>query len=483
MEFVTFKGRMPDYVRVMDVLKPLKAPITWGSVSIQGRAGVILTEKTIDPITIPVIFLIEGADLEEYERNKEDFAAWLECEKVEELIFSNNPNRSYYAVPTGSFVPTDELVIFSTVKVDFFVPVPYKYAPSKSSPFVDGVARIFNKGAFPVKPKVFAMVNRDIHFMDILSAEKYMRIGKPAGLDDTIFEAETLAYHHLMNGLTGWTSSGTMVDGGQVVGGFGVANSSEFVISTWGAATAGYSGPALKQAIIGAALDDWRIESLIRMSTVTSSGKFLNGRVEVYMFDALNQSIGKMAMKMTGGTAGNFGEARIGGGANFIYPIAEKGGPKGSEWNNFDGILRMQKRGNVFDMYIAQVNPKSGQHTYPIQARYVDEDFQFTAPLAQVQVHIGKPYNQTTAPSMAIKDIKVWRLNEVPDTDPRVIARDGDVIEIDFVDSAIYVNGEERRELKDIPATFFNVPRGTSELAIVPADAFDAVATIREVYE
>lgn len=479
---VTFKGRMPHYARVKEVLKPIKAPVTWGSVAIPGRAGVILTDKTVEPISIPVVFLIEGEDREEYERNKEDFALWLDCEKAEELIFSDNPNRSYYAVPSGAVIPDDELVIFSLVKVDFFIPFPYKYAPAKSSPFVTGVARIYNKGTRPVKPNIFALVKRDITYMDVMGAEKYMRIGQPAGLNEVTFEAETLAYHNLMNTLTGWSATGTTIDGGQVTGGFG-ATGTEFTTNTWGTPTSGYSGPALKQAIVGQALSDWKVEALVRLQTNTVNGVKIFGRVEIYLLDAMNQSIGKLAMKMVGNTPGNFGEARVGGGAKYVYPIARTGGPKGTEWNNFDGILRLQKRGNVFDMYIAQIHPTSGQHLYPVSARYVDEDFEFTEQLSQIQVHIGKPYNQGGVLSTGIKDIKVWKLNTPVDNNPSVIARNGDIIELDFDNSAIYVNGEERRELKDIGASFFNVPRGTHELAIHPPDAFDAVATIREVYQ
>lgn len=476
--FLTFNGSMPSYATVMEIHPPIKAPVAWGTYQVPGRPGVVLLEKTIDPITIPVRFLIEGRDREEYERNKEDFADWLDTDKVAPLVFSHDPQRTYYAVVQGAAVPEDELVIYSEVVIEFFVPNPYKFAPEKTAPFVNGAANIFNRGTVEVKPTILVEVLADLTYLDVISADRYMRIGKPADLGVPVQKDKDLMLHNAMDNLTGWSSAGLNVDGGVVTGSFAV-DQGRFKVNSFGTGGA-FHGPAIKIGVPGAPLTDWQVDFELDMLP-TQIGK--NGRVEMYFLDDLGAHIGKVGLT-TRGQSYNVGEVRIGGGANYKYLVSNyTGGPNRNEWNNFAGIMRLVKKGNVYSFYIARVSYATKRHSYIHAGTYIDYDNQFTAALSQVQLHIGVYGTQTPVTGMMGRDVKVWRLNDIQPTDPRIIATVGDVIELNFEENAIYINGEERKELKDMFATFFKLPRGNSALTIDPADKVNAVATIREGYK
>lgn len=472
-----FKGSMPKYVTVMEVGRPQKAPVGWETFKVPGRPGVLLMDKTIEPFSIPITFLIEGAEREEYLRNVEDFTTWIDCEKEEELIFDDDDNRIYFAVTQGETRPSDELNIFSVVTIDFFIPDGRKYAREKTSVFSNGVANIFNKGTEPLKPVIYALAKSDVTHMDVLSDGRYLRIGQPPGFGQVALKEKEIVLNDPMNNLTGWTSSGVQTDNGDNNGTFGVAGG-EFFVSSWGTGNR-YNGPTMKKGVPQSPLTDFAIEFHFTFPTIAGT----LGRVELYMLNDQGVAIGKLAMKKTGADVGNTVEVRLGGGAVYTFPVVFGGGSRGTEWNNFHGFIRLEKRANVYEIYIAKTIPgNESRHQYPHSVTYVDEGNLYGGNLSQVQVHIAKP-GAFSPVDARIRDVKVWKINPIPDKDPAIIAQFGDYIEVDFPNSAIYINGEERRELKDLFSTFFKLPVGNTSIAIDPYEKFDAVAVVREVFK
>lgn len=473
---MTFKGTKPDFVTLMEKRRPIKTPVAWGTLAVPGRPGVVLTEKIIDPITIPVKILIEGRNRDEYLRNVEKVAEWLDSSKEEALIFSDDPNREYKAVAQGEVLPTDEIVIFSIIDIDFFCPNPYKYAPPETVPFTDGTAVLYNQGSIPVGPIIKANVLQNVSYMDVFTEDRYMRIGKPPNDGQALVDPEPLVFHDPFSNLTGWEYGGLAVDGGEAIGSF-TTQDGYFIPNDYG--TGGtYHGPAAKKAVPQAPLTDFKVEYEVKFMNV--KGKY--GRTELYLLDDLGNHIGKLAIKSRYHNPNNTVEVRIGGGTNYRFLVNYEGGPKGTEWNSFEGVIRLQRKGNVFEAYVAKVNQTTGKHYYAHHVRYEDVENQFPGNLSQVQVHTATWGQQEPLGAQA-KDVKVWTFTEVPELDPSIIAVPGDEIEINFPDSAIYINGEDRKKLKDIAATFFKLPPGTHALLLHPLGAFDATATIREGFK
>lgn len=467
---IIYKGLpLPPYVTVLEVGRPVRAPITWESFSVSGLAGVIPSEKTEGPISIRIRVLVEGKNRDDYERNLENFSNWMEAETPEPLVFANNPLRTYFALPQGNFDPPDGVNKFGKFSFDFFCPDPYKYAPEKTAPFTNGVAVLDNKGSVPVGPVVVADVIKDVDYMDVFTDTAFMRIGEPAELGKTAVKAETRLMDNGMDNMTGWTYGGLSVDGGTAAGTF-VTDGNSINPKEFGTGTT-WHGPAIKQAISGAPLTDWRVEYKLAFNNV--KGKY--GRVELYLLDDQGNHIGKLAIWSREKVPTNTVEIRIGGGSVYTFIVNDA---NNGRWNNFSGILQLSKKGNVFEAYVAQIDG-NGKHNYSKSYRYVDTERKYSGNLSQIQLHAGV-YNTLTPIISQSTDVEIYRYNEIPKTDPRIIALAGDKIELDFPNSAIYVNGKERKDLKDFAATFFKMPKGTNALLLEPANSFNATAKIRE---
>lgn len=473
-----FKDETRDYVTVLKKRRPIMAPISWGTIAVPGRPGVVLTDKIVEPVTIPVTILVDGNSRSDYLRKAEDLAKWLSSDSEQPLRFDDD-NRTYQAVVQGSFDP-DEIVSYGKVEISFFCADPYKYGPEETANFVDGIAVLDNAGTIPAAPYFRAEVLSDITHVDVFTDTEYMRIGQPADLGTSpVLAKETLLHNTMTNG-TGTSTLGVSVDGGSMAGSFGYGTTSGlgnyFYANSFGTGTA-WHGPGAKQSVPNSPVQDFTVEVLLKLPW--SSGKGV-ARAEVYLLDDQSQSIGKLAVVKNGNQKGVKIEIRIGGGSNHEFIVNHFGDSTAKRWNNFYGILRLTKKGNVYEAYVAQINTSTKKHFNAFSNRFVDEKARFTGTLAQVQPHIGAYGTNPVITGTQIHDIKVIRHNNVPDTDPRVIATTGDIVEIDFKANAIYLNGEERKDLKDLGSYFYKIKPGDQAILVEPSDKLNASISIKE---
>ncbi|QHT47335.1 hypothetical protein M662_12840 [Bacillus sp. SB49] len=112
-----------------------------------------------------------------------------------------------------------------------------------------------------------------------------------------------------------------------------------------------WHGPAIKQGL-SSPITDFRVEAKVTFRNTEAEDI---GRVEVYGLDVHGNQLFKLAMKdILGGKVQSFGEARVGGGDTNHFLIAESG-DKGWEWNNFEGAMRIEREGQQWKAYIAQI--------------------------------------------------------------------------------------------------------------------------------
>lgn len=444
------------------------------TVKVPKRHGSYLVDKTYDDRIIDMQVTVKSASIYNLRDRVDELNMLLHTQKPAPLVFSDENDMTYHAVLSGNN-DFEEIRTFGRGTISFVCPDPFKYKPSVTTAFSNGAAVINNGGAEPVLPIVTANVTADITHLDVFTDEKYMRIGRPADISEPIVDPKPLVFHNTMANLTGWTALGTSVDGGTPSGSFTAGNSA-FSVSSYGTLT-GWGGPAVKQSVPQAPLTDFVVEMDFTFPTITDKV----GRVELYMLDSNSNAIGKIAMVKLKRDSGNRVEVRLGGGSTYTFPVNYYGGTRGNEWNNFAGIIRFTRKGNVTEAYIAKVDPTTGKHSRAHNARFVDTEMRYAGNLSQVQVHIGTNNVSNPVPA-TIRDVKVWKLVEVPDTDPRIIARNGDVIEINHVQSAVFINGQERKDLKDFGAEFFNLRKGTTALLIEPKNSVTASVTIKEAF-
>lgn len=445
-------------------------------ITIPGRAGGLITGHRTPARFISQEVLIACESAEELRKKLEELSEVLHTNEPVPLMFEDERDRTYYAIYAGA-QEGYEIDGFYTATINFLCPDPYKYAEPNRTPFVDGSATIYNHGTVEATPTIRATVLEDITYMDIFNDRGYMRIGQPVESGEVEFNPKTKLLNETFATITGWTAAGTVVDGG-TVSGLLKSNGYQFLTTDFGtAAGTTWHGPSLKKSVTGAPIQDFEAEFFITFTNPLTSTR---GRIELYLLDDQSNAIGKIAIKRVGGgSTSAHVEMRIGNTTVFHFLINFAGDNK-TEWINFDGVLRISRKDNVWEGYVAQVNKTTGKHTSRHYKTYVDTSRVYMQQLTQIQVHIAKDVNSPVS-YMWANHLNIYRLNTEPTKIP-IIATVDDVIELNFKESLISINGEPRPDLKDFGATFFKLPKGKTNLLVEPFASLSTEIEVREAF-
>lgn len=436
------------------------------------RVGAYLLGKETGNRVVEVDFTLKGVSHIDV-RNKLTHIRDLMQTSELTLVFDDDP-EIYHRGTFVSLSNRDEVRTIYQGTLTFDCD-PYRYFVStKTYAFIDGLVTVNNVGTGVSEPIYTITANESITYVDVFNDDNYIRVGQPAPVDMTPVAREELMMSDAMASTVGWTTAGTSVDGG-VVAGTMAANGYSFSASSYGTGPA-WHGPALKRSIPGAPLTDFMVSTRFNISGTASN---LRGRVEFTLLDDLSQVTAKFAMKRVGGGAGgNVAELRLGDASNG-KTVLNFAGTKGNAWRNFTGIMRLTRTGQEWTIYVAIVDAETGKHHTRYYYTYSDREVSFARNLSQIQIHIGAYGTNATNP-MDIRDIKIYRINQVTATEIPYIAHAGDVITVDTTQNLIAINGEERNDLKDFGGTYFDLQKGSTTLAVEPSDKVDATVTFRE---
>jgi predicted phage tail component-like protein len=473
---MTFRGIRKDYITVLRGRKrPPWSSIQRNIVTIPGRVGGYLFNTKIDPKLLEVPVLIMADSFSDLQKLKEDLAMWLVTDTPQELIFDDEPDRIYYAAVDDS-LDLDELVRWGQGVIRFLCPDPYKYGAEHTYIIPSGtnIFDIENTGTAEAEPKLKITVNQDITFLAVVRDDNFIMIGKPQDeVSETKKQPLEVVMEDDMATTSGWTSANTYVENGDVTGSFS-SSGSYFYASNFGTGSL-WHGPALKKSL-PAALQDFQIEFIVQFKSNGDPKKM--GRIELIGLDANNQTICKLAMKdVYQGYAENHAEMRAGNISTGTRLI--DGGPlKKDDWDDFYGMLRLSREGNIWRAYVAVIDSK-GKHVKTRSETFTDHKNQYMAPITQVMVHIAQ--RGTIAPAdMKIHKVKVFKRNNLGISEIPVIARAGDIIEFDHESAMVYKNGEDFRTALDLSSDFFTLKPGTNRLSLLPEGVGNIEVTFRE---
>ncbi|WP_307341609.1 distal tail protein Dit [Caldalkalibacillus uzonensis] len=473
---LTFNGvRKPWLYLLAGRQKAPFAPMRRNLLTVPGKPGAYLQSSEVEPVVIHQPIGFDATDDVHALQLKDELATWLITDEPVPLQFDDEPGRTYYAVVQNTLEDFTRFMNFRQGTIQFLCLDPYSYGPELTATFPSDVVTLTNNGTAPADPIFELEVLQPVTFALIQNQEdEYMMIGKPIDIDSIVVDEYELIKHDTMSTTTGWTT-GDQVDGGIVTGEM-VSQGNRFVASSFGTAQSGWHGPALKTSL-SETLQDFRVEALIE--NMNASGV---GRVEIYLLDVNNNAIAKMAMKDTSlSTPRNFGEIRAGGLSDGKYIIAESPITSSGRlmWNDFDGIVRVERVGNEWLAHIGKIT--DGRHHSRRTVRFTDIEEKYMQQVAQIQVHIATSGGHTPT-QMSIKDIKVWKVNKLEDNEIPYIAHPGDVITFDHKSEELLINGEDRTELKDFGATYFKLKQGFNQLVVYPSDSFNVSVRYRERY-
>jgi predicted phage tail component-like protein len=349
----------------------------------------------------------------------------------------------------------------------------YKYGPEHLGILTSDAGYIDYNGTAEGKPRFTFDVLAPITHLDIVGDEGYMRIGQPYTVEQTPFEAETITLNDELTSLTGWGSA-TSVDEGAIAGTMAIQNGG-FMAASYGSGSF-WHGPSLKKSL-SEQLQDFKVEFFLQQDTHLDPRTI--GRVELYLLDINNSVIAKLAMvDPWAGVKSNLAEVRIGDQSKY-HSMIKTSGKTDIWWNTFNGVIRLERVGKRFFAYVANITPDGKKHFRTWHTGFDDNANAYQAKVAQVQVHIGMYGTHPTQTSIA-KNVKVYKINQPGASEIPYIAKAGDTIEIDFKNSLILINGEERKDLKDFGASFFGLKKGRNNLFILPEDRVETQVSWRE---
>ncbi len=470
----SFNGIRKDYVHMLRGRKrPPWPTLARNILTVPGRPGGYLQGTEIQPRIIEVPITIRGQNIGDLQKLKEDLASWLVTDEPKELVFDDEPDRTYYAV-VDETIDFDEIAYLGQGTVRFLCPDPYKYGPLRTQTINDPVSGegnpiVTNEGTAETYPTFTAYVKQPITFLDIIAPDAYMRVGQPYATDQTPADGEKRVLNDNMSTLTGWGSA-TTVDGGIVQGSFHVVNET-FRVQSYGPTYNGWAGPALKKSV-PSPIQDFQVKALI---DITSSANGV-GRIEIYGLDTANNFVFRMGI-------GDFSAKskdvkaywELGPSTDTIFTTY---GKKKGKLNDYYGILVIQRKGNRWTFSTARRTSAAPVANYVdyVKSTYVDTKNKYTGQLAQIQIHIGTHLGYGPISHMSINHIEVFELRDTAADQIPYIAYPDDVLQFDHKNAVIYRNGEPIMAYKDFGARFFPLAPGETGLAVNPSDS--AIVTV-----
>ncbi|ELK47177.1 distal tail protein Dit [Halobacillus sp. BAB-2008] len=424
-----------------------------------GMDGLLEDEgSTMSERSIIVRYKIEDATNEGFRNRYNRLNHLLEGTK-KKLVFTDEQVYFYATLSDHEVPEEDSNTLIGTLT--FLCSDPIKYGEEDFA-YLSGenATAVFVEGSANTKP-IFELevLNKITYAMVAKNDEEYMMVGKPYDVDNKPFEKyETVLFDDASN-LTGWASANPGEINGTVAGEM-KTNGYRFQTVDYGVGSS-WHGPAIKQGL-SSPISDFRVEAKVTFRNTEPEDI---GRVEVYGLDVHGNQLFKLAMKdILGGKVQSFGEARVGGGVTNHFLIAESG-DKGWEWNNFEGALRIEREGQQWKAYIAQIvdGIHKARRPSPI---WTDHQGTFTADLAQVVVHTAQNATYQT-PNQGLDSIRVEEINQQPSGIP-YIAGPGDRLEFNHKTKEIFLNGELRKDLKHLGAHPFLLPPGESFISLLP---------------
>ncbi|MED1205850.1 distal tail protein Dit [Heyndrickxia acidicola] len=202
-----------------------------------------------------------------------------------ELVFDDDPEVTYY----GQFTTPPQWARIdarATFTLTFIANDPYAYLPQVDMPLTATSTNIDVQGTQPTEPVISAVVNQDITFLGVSTADRYVYLGQNIDLDaaQTPFAAETVLINDAMNNLALWDviteNDKTFVTiNGTIDGGFSQTTDVIYVDKN-ATGSVGYGsgsrwhGPCIRR-MLSQSVDDWSIEARINFvpSAATEQGK------------------------------------------------------------------------------------------------------------------------------------------------------------------------------------------------------------------
>ena len=464
---------LKPYIRIIDIRGRGIINRQVNAIAVEGMDGEHFSSVDTPSKYLEVDIEIRAKEAAALREKIDELNAILATEQPVPIVFPDEPDMTYYGTPEGSD-EIGEYVHLSKHQGTIYIrrSDPFKYGPELTADFPSDTVIVENPGTADADPIFELTAKEQTTFAMVSIGEEYMMVGRPYDESEQPTSQYDTVFADNASSLVGWSAipGGSNLDEG-VVGGNMATNGYAFYAESFGTNPNGWVGPAVKKSL-SRSIQDFRmtmdLELLNRQGNV--------GKVVVSLLDASDNVIASVQMlDATNSAWRNRAIIRAGSGANAVDILNHA--PERGGWNDFRGVLRIERIGNEFRAYVARV--VNGRHTGRLNRTYLDTLGQFQTPVSQVRVYIAKARNYEPFP-MFFHGGNVWEVIDLNENQVPYIAHPGDVIEFNHKTGDVYINGEPVPF--DFGADFFKLQPGENTLVVHPDDTFDTTVKFRPRY-
>lgn len=473
MKSLTFNGEKKKWLYLLEGREKAVFPsVERNLLHVSGVHGAYLLNSEVQPLLIrqPIGMVIKNDS--EMLSIKDELAEWLFTSERVELVFDDEPGRTYYAVAQNTIEDMERFASFRTGTIEFLCADPYAYGEEQTVSFESGHALIANAGtaeAYPIFDLTVTQNSSLIYIgnldnIDDRGDRQAFYAGVDKQIDETPVEPQTLVMHDTMQSTANWTGA-SEVDSGHVTGQFGVDNEG-FFVEEWGDEdnedyTNVWIGPSLQRQFDNP-LDSFQADIYIANRNIGAVDEGVAvGIIEVYMRDANQNLVCKMQFGDTSDVLAKNKGVFVTSGNRFNAEHTRESG-----WNNFNGLIRIVRKSTGFYPYIAQII--DGQHTgrFVYGPIAVNSQTASTNPVTTIQVAMRK-WVGARRMYQRIKEIKVHEIREQSSYPSNSVAqnfRAGDHVQIDTQRGLVLLNGEPRNDLIHLDSSFITLIEGINTI-------------------
>lgn len=459
---ITFKYDGVDFANrliVHDIRGRSIAPSDVETIETPGRRGARFRRKKYLTRLIELDVTLQGTSSADLREKIDELTVLLDKETPRTLVFSDEPDKTYYAILTGEPVE-DNIRNFEQFSLMFICPDPLKYGPEAIQDITGG--KTFKVGGTsPTKPITEVTLTAPTTFVAISNGEDVNMLGEYVEADKTPYQRNVQVINDAMSTTTGWGATTTQEDG--IIAGSIKTEGGSFKPASFGTG-AEWHGPALKRPL-STSLQDFRIE--VDMSNTGGTTKNV-GSVQIALLDAANQIVAKIVV-IKSKSADKRTWVHIKAGKKTTGKVVYQGyGPSARwPWEHFSGKIIVERVGNQWFARAARWSQAEGYNSSS-EGRTIDTKLEAAAPITQVQVNFWQ-HGTKAVPNMSVENIRVFRVQERPEEIP-YIAEAGDQITFDHVSGRVYKNGLDVTDEVAFISKNFELAPGTQTIVAEPEE-------------
>ncbi|PHB21081.1 phage tail protein [Bacillus pseudomycoides] len=484
-----FNGIKKDYLYIlMGFNRSAWAPIDRDILTVPGHPGGYLLQTNTKVRTIEVPVILKASSQADLQKKKEDLADWLIQDEPKELIFDDEPDRTYMALLDGE-CDLDELIFRGKGSIKFLCPMPYKLGDNKTFDFSivtnDLQVKIPNKGTVESNPIVEINVLNKSPFIDVWNGNEYFRLGYPTGPKTKLVAQEERVIWDKMDNISLWTPH--VGDLGSLFTGAGTirvaGNGSGFLPETYGPVKANtWYGPILKRSLPPGGATDFTVDMRIQMDS-TSYDRM--GTIMLFLLDSNNNIVAQLGIKDEYYSSSiTKAYTTVNDGPDEHILIDDTGRTEDS-FKNFRGHVKLTREGDTWKAATSLFKLGTNQDYETILEDWRDvgkKNPATSAVVTQVAVGIFKYGDDKPMEVTFIEDLKVYKKFSVPMDATPYIVEQGDKVVIDTERALVTLNGSNAISIKDLYSDFPVINKGDNTVIVRPKDIGTAKITYRDRY-